>query len=106
MYTVQVTDDVTNIASHHQSEPYVIVVGTFQCPQQAFIAMDKKILTEIDVNDTPLYLIAVFYVFNICYPHGCSNFYSFLEVALLGLKEPSITVPPSVTNMLARLAAL
>ena len=82
------------------------MVGDNKDPEQTFLVMDRKILTEINTEEIPLYLIAVFYVFNICYPAGCNNFYCFLEVALLSLKEPSIVIPPAVTNPLTRLAAI
>ena len=63
-------------------------------------------LSEINVHDIPLYLLAVFYVFNICYPAGCNNFYCFLEVALLNLKEPAIIIPAAVNNLFAIIAAV
>ena len=103
---VQVTDDIKIIAQNNHSEPYEIVVGDNKNPEQAFLMMDRKILTEINTEEIPVCLIAVFYVFNICYPAGCNNFYCFLEVVLLCLKEPSITIPPAVTNLLAHLAAV
>ena len=84
---------------------HVIVEGSSQRPQQAFLVMDQKILTEINVNHIAIYLMAVFYIFNICYPSGCCNFYCFLEVTLLRLKEPTISIPPTVANMLAQLAS-
>lgn len=84
----------------------MIVVGDSKKPEQAFIVMDKRVLTEISTEKIPLYLLAVFYVFNICYPAGCNNFYCFLEVALLDLKEPSIHVPAAVTNLFAILASV
>ena len=106
MFYIQVTDDIKVIAQNNQSEPYVIVVGNNKSPEQAFLVMDRKILTEINTEEIPIYLIAVFYVFNICYPAGCNNFYCFLEVVLLSLEEPLITIPPAVSNLLAHLAAV
>ena len=103
---MQVTDDIKVIAQNNHSEPYVIVVGDNTNPEQAFLVMDRKILSEINIEEVPVYLIAVFYVFNICYPAGCNNFYCFLEVALLNLKEPSITIPPAVMSLFTRLAAI
>ena len=103
---MQVTDDIKVIAQNNQSEPYVIVVGNSKNPEQAFLVMDRKILTEINTEEIPVYLIAVFYVFNICYPAGCNNFYCFLEVSLLNLKEPSVSIPPAVSNLFAHLAAV
>ena len=78
---MQVTDGTKLIAQNNQSEPYVIVVGSNKNPEQAFLVMNRKILTEINREEIPVYLIAVFYVFNSCYPAGCNNFYCFLIVS-------------------------
>ena len=45
----------------------------------------------------------MFYVFNMCYPKGCNNFYAFLEVALLKF---SVQVSSSVVNFITRLDVL
>ena len=65
------------------------------------LVIDAKVLSEIPVDDAPIFLLAAFYTFNICYPVGCHNLYCFLEVILLKLEEPHVTV--SVKNFLARL---
>lgn len=57
---MQVTDDIKVIAQNCQSEPYVIVVGSNKNPEQAFLVMDRKILSEINPEEIPVYLIAVF----------------------------------------------
>lgn len=31
-----------------QSEPYVLVIGTYQEPQQGFLIVDSEIITEVD----------------------------------------------------------
>ena len=91
------------MAASHQSEPFVVVVGDHKEYEQAFLCIDKKVILEIPTEDISIFLVAVFYVFNICYPTGTNNIYCFLEVTLLGLSEPSIVVPPCIKNLLARL---
>ena len=86
-----------------QKAPYAVVLGGHKDPKLAFMVMDKKIICEIPIDDIPIYLIAVFYIFNICYPTGCQNLYCFLEVILLRLQEPQISINVSVKNFLARL---
>ena len=54
---MQVTDDIKVVAQNNQSEPYAIVNKN---PEQALLVMDRKILTEIDTEEIPVYLIAVF----------------------------------------------
>ena len=70
-------------------------------PQQCFSVIDGKVLCEIPLDDAPIFLLAAFYTFNICYPVGCHNLYCFLEVILLKLEEPHIVVTISVKNFLA-----
>ncbi len=50
------------------------VVGTVQQPQQSFLVVDKRIATdEEDYEIAHSFLLAVFYVFNICYPYTVRN---------------------------------
>ena len=60
-----------------QKAPYAVVLGGHKDPKQAFMVIDGKIMCEIPIDDIPIYLIAVFYIFNICYPTGCQNFGSY-----------------------------
>ena len=103
---MQVTDELMNTAMQHQSEPFVIVVGDFSHPDQCFLVVDRKIVSEIQADDIPAYLMAAFYVLNICYPEGCNNVYTFFEIGLLELKEPIISVTLSVKNFLGRLSCI
>jgi len=91
---------------HHQSSPFVIVVGSSTNPEQCFLVIDRNLISEIPFDDIPAYLLAAFYVLNICYPEGCNNLYTFFEVILLGLKEPTISVNLSVKNLLGRLSCI
>ena len=81
----------------------MIVLGDHKDPEQAFFIIDGNVLSDIPVDDVPVYLLAAFYAFNICYPVGCHNMYCFLEVVLLTLEEAHIVVTSSIKNFLARL---
>ena len=100
---LQVASDVQDIAGGRQKSPYVIVLGDHKEPEQAFLIIDGNVVSDVPVEDVPIYLLAAFYAFNICYPGGCHNIYCFLEVILLKLQEPHIVVTTSVKNFLARL---
>lgn len=70
-----------------QPEPLVVVVGDHRDAQQAFLVSENKTVREITVSDIPIiYLLAMYYVFNMCYPKGCNNSYAFLEITLLKLR--------------------
>ena len=91
-YFLQETCNPTQvIQSNKQSEPYVLVVGTPSNRVQAFLAVDRQLLTEVDILDCPLAFMTAFFVFNICYSKGCFNFCTVLEIALLHSK-PNTTV--------------
>ena len=81
----------------------VVVVADHHDAEQAFLISENKIVCEIKLADIPLYLLAMFYVFNMCYPKGCNNFYAFLKVALLKL---SVQVFSSVMNFILCLDSL
>ena len=84
-----------------KKEPYALVVGTYQDPQQTFLIVDSNITTEIDFRDIPLILMCAFFVFNIHYTKGCNNVYLFFEHSLLNIKKKQF--PPSVAHFLASL---
>ena len=50
--------------------------------------------------DVLLTLLSAYYVFSICYPKGCHNFFSFLEIKVLGITPKKIT--STVSHFLAR----
>ncbi len=63
--------------------PYILMTGSLLQPEQAFLVIDKKIINEVmDFEDIPFILTSAYFVFNIKYPVGCNNFYSFLEILL------------------------
>ena len=71
------------------------MTGTQPEPGQAFLVVDKSIINEVkDFNDIPFLLLSAYFVFNIKYPAGCNNFFSFLEILLLkfSTKKASLTV--------------
>ena len=68
------------------------------CHDEAFLVTDKEICK---VGEIPVVLVAAFHVFNICYPTGCKNFYSLLEVIILGNSINKTTT--SVKHMYASL---
>ena len=87
------SSDIETVASSNQSEPFVIVIGDHKKHDQAFLAIDKK---DIPIADIPIYLLAAFYMLNICYPSGCHNVFKFLELIFLKMSEK---IPPSVKTL-------
>lgn len=62
--------------------------------------MDKVVVKETTIESVLVLLLAAFYVFNICYPHGLVNFYTFFEVLLLNMNPKKVA--PSVKLMLGK----
>ena len=64
--------------------------------------MDKIIISEVKCHyDLPFALMAAFFVFNIRYPRGCNNLFSFLEI--ITLKYPSNKASATVKYFLSSL---
>ena len=85
---------VSNITS---LEPYVVLTGE----DLAYLVIDKQIVDQVtSVQEIPFLLMSAFFVFNICYPKGCNNFYSFLEVIVLNFSPEKAT--PSVKYLLTK----
>ena len=66
--------------------------------------VDGTVVDEVPIDNLPFVLMAAFFVYNICYPKGCNNFYSFLEVSML--KYSAVNASPSVSHLLATLSSL
>ena len=64
--------------------PYILLVGDVKSHSQVFLVIDKKIVTEFDnIDDVPFYLMSAFFVFNVQYLMGYSNFYTLMEIYTL-----------------------
>ena len=82
-------------------EPYIAIVGKESL--DASLVVDHQVVDEVPIDNLPFVLMAAFFVYNICYPKGCNNFYSFLEVSML--KYSAEKASPSVSHLLAKLSA-
>jgi len=82
-----------------QAAPYIFLE---RCGEewQGFLIVDKTIVCELPLNLAPIVLLSSFYVFDIQYPVGCHNAYSFLEYLVFG---SSVKVSPSVKHFVASL---
>ena len=65
-----------------------------------FLVIEKK-LCKVPFCEAPLALLCAFYVFNLHYTDGCTNFYTLFEVLFLGKK-----VPPKKTKLAAFLGQI
>ncbi len=73
--------DVSGLIKKGQKSPYIIVL---EHGEQAFLVVDKIIVCECTpIENIPLILLSAFFCFNIHYPQGCHNFYSFMEYIFL-----------------------
>ena len=78
-YHQNTDNDISTMLSNCPPHPIVIVTGDFKNPNEALLVCEKKILCEISIKEIPIFLLAVFYAFNMCYPKDCTNFYTFLK---------------------------
>ena len=63
------------------STPYILIS---EDTEVAFLIVDKTVVCEIPIlMDIPFVLMASYFVFNICYPKGCNNLCSFMEILTL-----------------------
>ena len=66
---------------------------------QGFLVCEKSILSKFAGEDAALTLFSTYYAFNMQYPQGCSNVFSFLEVLFLNITPPKRTKLLQVLNM-------
>ena len=82
-----------------QKPPYILLTGSHGNTQQAFLVVDKTVVCECGIHVVQLMLLSSFFVFNVQYPAGCSNYFSFMEYVLLNTKTAKL--PASVRHFLA-----
>lgn len=82
----------------------IVIIGDYQQPEQAFLCSEKKVLGEVDRENVTVVLLSTYYVYNLCYPKGTGNLYSFLETSLFNLNTSNIS--PTVSGLLARLNSI
>ena len=96
--------DISTLLSNCPPHPIVIVTGDYKNPNEAFLVCEKKILSEISIKEIPIFLLASFYAFNMCYPKGYTNFYTFIESAIFNIDVK--VMPTSVESFITRWDAL
>ena len=64
----------------------IVVRGLLNCIVDAFLVVEKRVLCKATVKELPLALLSAFYAFNMHYPQGCTNLYSFFECFFMGKK--------------------
>ena len=92
-YHIQESESVKEVLQQlPTAQPCVVVRGGFTAIKEAILVVEKDIITTFPPpppKELPLMLLSAFYAYNMHYPEGCKNLYSFLEVVLLNRKKPS-----------------
>ena len=68
--------------------PCLIVERRGEVPKDTYLATEGQILCKIPNEQAPFVLLSIFYTFNMQYPSGCTNLYSFLEYLFLEITPP------------------
>ncbi len=86
------------IRERNQMEPYLLSNGTVNDYNQLFLIVDCEVLGEVSIQTVPVILLAVYFVYNICYPRGCNNLFLFFELMFLKTVGPPDKLPSSVRH--------
>ncbi|XP_019852127.1 PREDICTED: uncharacterized protein LOC109582011 [Amphimedon queenslandica] len=89
------------ISERKQPQPFALVTGNIHSPEQAFLAVDCNLIGEVPLDAIPLYIVAAYFVFNICYIKGCHNVFAFFEALLFPVTGSSM--PSTVQHFMAAL---
>ena len=84
------------LKENQQPQSYHLATGDFERLAQCYLVADCVIIHEVK-ECPPLSLLAAYFIYNVLYPKGCKNMYSFMEVFFL--KSPTDKVPLSVKNL-------
>ena len=84
-------------------QPCLVVKTNEGRAEECYLVIEKTVTAKIEViKDAVLILFASFFVFNVHYPHGCTNLYTVMEAILL---DKIVTGRrPIVSGFLDRLA--
>ena len=63
--------------------PFILIKGTYTDAEEIMLVIDTHIVMNVVTEHVPLSLMSAFFVFNVCYPNGCTNFFSLMEVFAL-----------------------
>lgn len=100
-YFLQEFTDVAEEAKQAvHPQPLVIIQGTAADPKDAFLVCEKQVLSKVAAGDLPIVLFATYYVFNMQYCSGCTNFFSFFEVLFINAAPPKRAKLNHFLNML------
>lgn len=95
---ISLQGDLTASVKKGQKSPYILVL---EDGEQAFLVVDKCLVCECTpIENIPILLLSAFFCFNIHYPQGCNNFYSFMEYTFL---NKNTKLPASVKHFIATL---
>ena len=80
----QVTSDLEEVAlGVDLAAPSLLIVGQMGDIKEVFLLGEQRILCKIKPIESPLLLLADFYSYNMSYPKGLQQFYSFLEYCII-----------------------
>lgn len=86
------------VSANTNGTPYISLSGY----TQPFLIVDRTIVCEEPLfNDIPFTLMSAFFLFSRCYPKGCTNLFSFMEI--ISLKNPSDRASATVKHFLTSL---
>lgn len=97
----EIADPQEVAAELNQPQPLLVVEGTLQSPKRCFIMAEATSVLQGDVTNAVAMLLSSFFVFNMHYPPGLSNFYTVLEVLLL--RQIPKKCPITVSTVLSQL---
>ena len=82
----------------------IVIAGDHQDPEQVVLCSEEKVLAEVKAENAVVVLLSTYYAYNLCYPRGTGNVYSFLVVSLFSLNIAKIS--PTVNGVFARLNSI
>lgn len=84
VFVQDVDADINKIAEGVSNpHPMIITIGTLQQPREVYIIAEQLVISKISSHSSAAALLSSFYVMNMQFPHGLSNFYTVLEILLL-----------------------
>ena len=75
--------DINKIAGVGSPQSIIVTIGTLKNPREVYIIAEQLVIANISPHSCAAALLSAFYVMNMQFPNGLSNFYTVLEILLL-----------------------
>ena len=82
--------------------PTILVLGQMGEIKEVLLVVEYQVVCRVKPREAPLCLLAAYYAYDMKYPKGLENFYTFLDIILLDKQTKKL--PSILSRLFAQLS--